>query len=164
MTLDQLWPLLEKAPFAAAVRSSGLLFPWIESVHVLAVVLVVGTVSIVDLRLLGLPDREKAVRKLTGEVLPYTWAAFALAVVTGFLMFSSSAATYAADFPFRMKMLLMALAGLNMVAFHLLPYRTVHLWDVLTHPPVGAKVMAGMSLTLWIAIVCFGRWIGFTTN
>ena len=91
-------------------------------------------------------------------------AAFALAVVTGFLLFSSSAAAYAGDFPFRMKMLLLVAAGINMVVFHLLPYRKVHLWDVLTHPPIGAKVMAGCSLALWIGIVCFGRWIGFTLN
>ena len=164
MTLEQFWPILEKTPFATAVRSSGLLFPWIESVHVLAIVLVMGTISIVDLRLLGLPNREKAVRALTKEVLPYTWVAFVLAAVTGFLLFSSSAATYAANLQFRMKMLLMVLAGVNMVVFHLLPYRSVHLWDVLTHPPVLAKVMAGMSLSLWIAIICCGRWIGFTVN
>ncbi len=164
MTLTEFWPILEKTPFASAVRSSGLLFPWIESVHVLAVVLVMGTIGIVDLRLLGLPNREKAVRALTKEVLPYTWTAFAVAAVTGFLMFSSSATTYAADFPFQMKMVLMLLAGINMIVFHLLPYRTVHLWDVITHPPITAKIMAGTSLTLWIAIVCFGRWIGFTTN
>lgn len=164
MTLDPLWAMLEASPFGHAVRTSGSLFPWIESVHVLAVALVVGTISIVDLRLLGLPNRERAVRKLTAEVLPYTWAAFALAVVTGFLLFSSSAAAYAGDFPFRMKMLLLVLAGVNMVVFHLLPYRKVHLWDVLTHPPIGAKIMAATSLLLWIGIVCFGRWIGFTLN
>jgi hypothetical protein len=164
MTLDQLWTWLEKTPFGHAVRVDGVLFPWIESVHVLAVVLVVGTISIVDLRLLGLPSREKAVRRITREVLPYTWGFFALALLTGFLLFSSSATAYAGDFPFRMKMLLLVLAGINMVVFHLLPYRRVHLWDVITHPPLAAKIMAATSLALWIAIVCFGRWIGFTLN
>jgi hypothetical protein len=164
MNLSDLWPALEKAPFAVAVRQSGWLFPTIESIHVLAVVLVFGTIAIVDLRLLGLPSREKAVRRLVAEVLPCTWAAFAVAVVTGFLLFASSATTYAAAWPFQIKMALMVLAGLNMIAFHLLPYRSVHLWDVLVHPPAPAKVMAGVSLSLWIAIVCCGRWIGFVTN
>ena len=164
MTLSQFWPNLQQTPFAVAISQSGWMFPTIESIHVLAIVLVVGTISIVDLRLLGLPTREKAVRRLTQEVLPYTWGFFVLALVTGFLMFASSATTYAADLPFRLKMVLMLLAGLNMVAFHLLPYRTVHLWDVLVHPPMAAKVMAGLSLSLWIAIVVCGRWIGFTTN
>ena len=164
MTLSDLWPLLEKAPFAVAVRQSGWLFPTIESLHVLAVVLVMGTISIVDLRLLGLPSREKAVRRLTAEVLPYTWAAFAVAVITGFLTFASSATTYAVAWPFQWKMGLMVLAGLNMVVFHLLPYRSVHLWDVLAHPPAPAKAMALTSMGLWTAIICCGRWIGFVTN
>ncbi len=164
MTLDQLWLALEASPFGHAVRTSSVLFPWIESIHVLAVVLVVGTISIVDLRLLGLPNRERAVRKLTAEVLPYTWGAFCVALATGFLLFSSSASSYAGNLQFRMKMLLLLLAGVNMVVFHLLPYRKVHLWDVLTHPPLPAKLMAGTSLALWIGIVCFGRWIGFTLN
>lgn len=164
MTVSDLWPLLEHTGLATAVRQSSWLFPTIESIHVLAVVLVFGTISIVDLRLLGLPTREKAVRRLTAEVLPYTWGFFVLAAVTGFLMFASSATTYAADLPFQLKMGLMVLAGINMIAFHLLPYRTVHLWDVLVHPPVGAKVMAATSLGLWLGIVVFGRWIGFSVN
>jgi hypothetical protein len=164
MTLSNLWAAVEALPFAVAVRQSGWMFPTIESIHVLAIVLVMGTVAIVDLRLLGLPNREKAVRRLTQEVLPFTWGFFILAVITGALMFCSSAATYAAAWPFQFKMILMVLAGVNMLAFHLLPYRTVHLWDVLTHPPIGAKIMAGTSLALWVGIVCFGRWIGFVTN
>jgi len=164
MTFSDLWPALEKLPFAIAVRQSGWLFPTIESIHVLSVVLVVGTISIVDMRILGLPSREKAVCRLTAEVLPYTWGAFVLAVVTKFLMFASSATTYVHAWPFQYKMLLMVLAGINMILFHLLPYRTVHLWDALTHPPLGAKIMAGLSLGLWIGVICCGRWIGFVTN
>ena len=164
MILSDLWPALEKLPFAVAVRQSGWMFPTIESIHVLSVVLVVGVISIVDMRILGLPSREKAVRRLMVEALPCTWAAFAVAVATGFLMFASSAATYVHAWPFQYKMLLMALAGINMILFHLLPYRTVHLWDALAHPPVGAKIMAGLSLSLWIGVICCGRWIGFVTN
>ena len=164
MTLPQLWTAIEALPFAVAVRQSGWMFPTIESIHVLAIVLVMGTVAIVDLRLLGLPNREKAVRRLTQEVLPFTWGFFVLSVITGGLMFCSSASTYAVAWPFQFKMILMVLAGLNMIVFHLLPYRTVHLWDVLTHPPIGAKIMAATSLCLWVGIVCFGRWIGFVTN
>jgi hypothetical protein len=164
MTLPDPWPTLEQAPFAVAVRQNGLLFPWIESVHVLAIVLVVGTVFVVDLRLLGLASRSKAVSRLTAEVLPYTWAAYGLAVVTGLLLFSSSATSYAADLPFRLKMATMAVAGCNMLAFHFLPYRTVSQWDLLASPPPAAKASAAISLVCWIAIVVFGRWVGFSLN
>ena len=164
MTLQDIWPALEQAPFAVAVRQNALLFPWIESVHVLAITLVVGTVSIVDFRLLGVASHNKAVSRLAAEVLPYTWGAFALAGTTGFLLFSSSATSYAGDLPFRLKMLTMAVAGCNMLAFHFFPYRTVGRWDVAINPPLAAKLSAGLSLACWATIVVFGRWVGFSLN
>ncbi len=164
MTLHDLWPALEQAPFAVAVRQNALLFPWIESVHVLAISLVVGTVAIVDLRLLGVASRNKPVSRLAEEVLPYTWGAFLVAVTTGFLLFSSSATGYAADIQFRLKLATMAVAGVNMLAFHFIPYRTVHQWDMAPNTPVAAKVSAGLSLACWAAIIVFGRWVGFSLN
>jgi hypothetical protein len=156
------WTALEAAPFAVFVRTNALAFPWIESVHVLAICVVVGTISIVDLRLLGYTSREKGVRRLVEQVLPFTWGAFGLALVTGFLMFSSSASTYAGNIHFRIKMGLLVLAGLNMLVFHLIPYRSVHLWDELTHPPLRARICGGLSLACWIGVVTMGRWVGFS--
>jgi hypothetical protein len=82
--------------------------------------------------------------------------------VTGFLLFSSSATTYAVNPFFQAKVVLLALAGANMVYFHLLPYRSIHLWDDLTHPPTRAKVAGALSLCCWAAVVACGRWIGFS--
>jgi hypothetical protein len=82
--------------------------------------------------------------------------------VTGLLLFSANALKYAENWPFRIKLCLLVLAGLNMVFFHVMTYRNVHLWDEGRPTPRGAKIAGATSLTLWIAIVCFGRWIGFT--
>ena len=164
MTLDPLWTGLEQLPFAKAIRSNGSLFPWIESVHVLAIVLVVGTIAIVDLRILGIASTDKRVSKIGAQVLPLTWGAFALAVTTGLLLFTSSAVTYAANWPFRLKMLCLALAGANMLLFHTTSYRGVGLWDAHRQPPAAAKLQAGLSLGFWVGVIAFGRWIGFTAN
>ncbi len=164
MSLTPIWTALEAAPFAKAIRSNGLLFPWIESVHVLAIVLVVGTISIVDLRLLGWRSADRPVTWTAGQVLPYTWGAFVVAVTTGFLLFSSSATTYAVNWPFRLKMLCLAAAGVNMAVFHLTGYRSVRWWDERRQPPFAAKLQGGLSLCFWIGVVAFGRWIGFTSN
>ncbi len=164
MTLDALWPAIERLPFAAAIRSNGALFPWIESVHVLAIVLVVGTIAIVDLRLLGVASTDKPVSRIGAQVLPLTWSAFGLAVITGLLLFSSSASTYAANWPFRLKMLALALAGANMALFHTTAYRGIGVWDAHRQPPSAVKLHAGLSLGFWIGVIAFGRWIGFTTG
>ena len=67
--------------------------------HVLAITLVVGTI-IIDLRLLGLPNREKSVRQLTAEISPYTWGFFVVATINGFPMFAARAAICATAAPF----------------------------------------------------------------
>ena len=161
MTLTDLLNALEKTGFATAIREGSVYFPWLESIHVLAIVVVVGTVSIMDLRLMGLTSHSKGVRKLMHDVLPYTWGAFALAAVTGFLMFSSSAVSYAANLPFRLKFIAMVVAGLNMVLFHFVTHGHDHSWDELTTPPRRARMAGLFSLLCWVFIVGAGRWIGF---
>src|SRR5207245_1219598 len=95
MELDTLLRSLEATGFATAIREHESLFPWLESLHVLAITLVVGSIAIVDLRLMGLASLERAAARLTSDVLPCTWAAFAGAVITGGLLFSSNAFNYA---------------------------------------------------------------------
>lgn len=164
MSFDFLWTALEQLPFAKAVRASGTLFPWIESVHVLAICLVVGSIGIMDLRLLGIGSVDKPVSRISRQVLPLTWSAFGLAVVTGSLLFASSATTYANNWPFRLKMICLALAGLNMALFHTTTWRSAVVWDSHRQPPAAAKLQAGLSLGFWVCIIAFGRWIGFTAN
>jgi hypothetical protein len=161
MTMHDLLTGLQNSFFATAIREGDTLFPWIESFHVLAVVIVVGTISIIDFRLMGLPAHSKSVRRLMKDVLPLTWGAFGVAVITGFLLFSSEAVKYAALWEFQAKMLLLAAAGLNMLFFHAVTFRNVHLWDELVDTPAAAKLAGLSSLCLWIGVVILGRMLGF---
>lgn len=154
---------LQDLGFATSIRESDWLFPTIETVHVLALVLVVGSIMMVDLRLLGVAYKRRPLSALIAEVLPWTWSTFAVAAVAGSLMFSSKAVTYYDSVAFRIKMVCLLLAGLNMLCFHFFTYRNVANWDPDRHP-LGAKIAGAISLTLWIAIVASGRWIGFTTT
>jgi hypothetical protein len=158
------WALqwLQSTSVATAIRENELLFPWIESIHVIAIVLVVGTISIVDLRLMGLASRERPVNQLTHDLLPFTWGAFIVAAIAGALLFSSKADAYAHNFFFQGKMVLLALAGINMCIFHLVIGRDRGRWRTAAQTPMLARIAGTASLALWIAIVAFGRWIGFT--
>jgi hypothetical protein len=163
--LDRVLGWLQATAVATTISENEILFPWIESIHVLAIVLVVGTISIVDLRLLGIASLDLTVRRLMRDVIPYTWGAFAVAAVTGSLMFSSDAVHYAHNFLFRGKLVLLALAGLNMAVFHFIGIGDVERWDTGTgHTPIAAKAAATISLLVWIAVVAFGRGIGFTMH
>jgi hypothetical protein len=164
MDFEQFLNWLQGTPIAIAIREHEILFPWIESFHVLAIVLVVGTISIVDLRLIGLASRNRAVTILMREVLPYTWGAFVVAAITGSLLFSSNAPKYAHNFYFQAKMVLLVLAGCNMTVFHLIGTRDILGWGAAGGTPVAAKTAGGVSLLVWIAVVVCGRWIGFTLH
>jgi hypothetical protein len=153
---------LYDTPLADTIRSSALAFPWLESVHVLAIALVLGSIAVADLRLLGVASVKRPVTKVLEEVLPITWVAFAVAAITGTAMFISNAVEYARNTPFQLKMLMLVLAGLNMLIFQLITYRGVGRWNDARATPVGARLAGGFSLLAWISIVAFGRWIGFT--
>jgi hypothetical protein len=162
MDFEAFLTALRDSPIATAIREGSSLFPWIESFHVLALVTVVGAISIVDLRLMGFPAHMSSVKRLTSNLLPITWLAFTLAVITGVLLFMSSPFKYWENLQFKVKLVLLVLAGLNMLLFHVFTWKSVHLWDDGRPTPTGAKIAGATSLSLWIAIVFFGRWIGFT--
>lgn len=144
------------------IKESSWLFPAIESVHVIALTLVVGTIAIVDLRLLGLASTRRRYTALSREVLPWTWGAFAAAAAAGLLMFISNPVAYFGNADFRVKLALIALAGCNMAAFRLLTVRTVARWDGAGTPPRAVRLAGAISLACWIAVVVFGRRIGFS--
>lgn len=161
MSLQPFLSWLENTAFATTIRESASLFPWLESIHVLAITAVVGTIAVVDLRLLGLKFRERPVSALMAEVLPLTRVAFAVAAITGLGMFVTRAAEYVQMTPFLIKFALLGVALVNIWIFHLLTVRDIKAWDTAVEMPAKAKFAGGASLILWVAIVAAGRWIGF---
>jgi hypothetical protein len=155
---------LEGVAPASGIRDSLYLFPLLESVHVMALSVVFGTIIIVDLRLLGVASRDRPFARLSSELLKITWGAFAVAALTGTLMFMTNARVYAGNTSFRLKMVLLVLAGINMAVFHLTAGRTVLRWDRERFAPPSGRAAAALSLTLWIGIIFAGRVIGFTTT
>jgi hypothetical protein len=152
---------IEAFPVSTAIRESGWMFPTIETLHVLFLALVLSAIAVVDLRLAGVTLKERGVDDLMRRTLPGAWVSFVGAVITGVMMFASSATHYGANAAFWLKMILLALAGLNMAVFHLGAYRKMHLWDPEALPPIAARAAALISLTLWVGVVLAGRWIGF---
>jgi len=166
MDLPAFWHQLHEWPLAAAMRGdtpgTEWLFPIVETLHVTALTLFFGSIALVDLRLLGLAQREAGVSDVARDTLPLTWAAWCVAALMGALMFVSKADSYAANTLFRLKFLCMVFAALNMLVFQFGAYRQVGRWEH-GEPPAAARWAGALSLALWTAVVCFGRWTGFTT-
>ncbi len=149
-------------PLSEAIAFGSALFPNIESLHVVAITLVLGTIAIVDLRLLGFQAHRPGIQKIINELLPYTWGAFAVAAASGTLLFISNATTYAHNGYFQAKFVLIALAGINMAIFHMTAFKSIADWDRTMPPPTAARVAGGLSLSLWVGVIFLGRWVGFS--
>ena len=92
------------------------MFLVIETVHIFGIISLVGSTSILDLRLMGLTFREEPVSKLAKRFLPWAWAGFVAQVVTGLLMFVSEATKMYGNLAFDIKMVLIVVAGINAFA------------------------------------------------
>ncbi|HVR89707.1 MAG TPA: DUF6644 family protein [Novosphingobium sp.] len=161
MTILEICTWLEETRLGLTIAESEFIFPTIETLHVIALALVFGSIAMLDLRLLGVSNRDRGVMQLSEDVLPWTWGAFAVAAITGALMFVSSATRYYDNIPFRFKLVLLALAGLNMAVFHFTAFRAVHNWNFTLPTPRAARIAASLSLLSWVGVIVAGRWVGF---
>lgn len=150
--------LYEWAP-AAALRESDDLYPLIETAHVLAICLAVGSILAVDLRLLGWVLQHEPVTRVTRALLPLTWCGFGLMVVTGVPLFAAEAVPLYSNPAFRAKLLLLAVAGLNALVFHRTVFRSVAVWADTPGVPAGARAFAVVSVVTWAAVIVAGRFI-----
>lgn len=158
MSLTDLWSALENSTLAQRIGESWW-FPLLESIHVVAIALVIGALLMVDLRLLNVAARGYTVSRMSKELLPWTWVAFVIAVITGFGLFMTRANHYMENPAFQAKLALLALAGINMAIFHFGANRSIAAWDG-GKPTVAARASAALSLLFWAGVILAGRWTG----
>jgi hypothetical protein len=152
---------INDSPFSDAVRDSFWVFPSIETVHVLAIVVVLGSITRLDMRLMGLVWRDRPVTEVCGEMLPWTWTSFVIAAVFGLMLWASKPFDYFGIAFFDVKMLLILFAGINMLLFQLGVYKSVGLWDRDPIPPPAVRIAGAASMAFWLCVVVCGRLIGF---
>jgi hypothetical protein len=157
----EIFKWIQDTSVGSHISDSLWLFPFIESIHVWGIVLLVSATGILDLRLLGLALKEQPVSKLNRQLLPWAWCGFGLMVITGLLLFSSEATKLYNNGAFLVKMCLILLAGINALVFHTTVYQRVQNWDAAAVTPTGAKLAGVFSLVLWVGVIFAGRWIAY---
>lgn len=162
MDFYQLLVDIEASQIGTFVRESLFWLPVINAIHIVAVVLVFGTIFVVDLRLIGVQSMSRPFSRVAHDLLKWTWLGFAFALATGLLMVTANATTFYVNAQFQIKMALLVLAGLNMMVFEFVTVRKVEEWDTASTTPPAAKLAGILSIGLWSAVIVFGRWIGYT--
>lgn len=159
--MNEFLRIIEELGPARAVRNGEWTYPIVESMHIAGIAVMVGAAVLFDLRLLGIAGRNMPVTALARFLLPVSLTGFGLVVVTGALMFAANASQLAHNPALQVKLLLIVVAGANVLAFHLGPYRRVRDWDTGNTTPVVAKSTAVLSIGLWVVIITCGRLIAY---
>lgn len=162
MSLHALMQWMADTEWSVGLHESRYAYSIIESVHVWTLCLFVGFAAVIDLRLLGVTFRQVPVSQMTSRLLPWTKAAFVVMVISGVLLYYAIPLRTYHNVFFRVKAVLLVLAGLNVWAFHHgAVYGRLPEWESAAVTPRAARVAGATSLVLWVAIIFSGRMIAY---
>ena len=155
---------LEASGLGQAMRQWLWFYPAVETVHIVGIALLFGSIAVLDVRLIGF-SRGLPVRTLARHVLPWSIGAFALIVPSGLLMFVAHATDFISSPVFAIKMCLIMAALLNVGLFHAITFRTADVWDTeemrKLPPPPSARLAGALSLLLWASVITCGRLLAY---
>jgi hypothetical protein len=151
---------IEGSALGQAMRQWLWLYPTVEIVHLCGIALLVGSIAVLDLRLLGC-SRNLSVRTLAAHVLPWTIGSFLLILPSGLAMFVAHAGDLIASPVFALKICLIMAAGTNAAVFHAGVFRGAARWDIDVMPPAAARAAAALSLLLWVSVISCGRLLAY---
>src|ERR1019366_9182693 len=152
---------IQQTAFFTELRGSGYVYPVILSLHMVAIALFGGMILMTDMRLLGLAMRKYPIADLIDQLRVPKRYGFLIVAVCGLLMLGCKAEEYYYNAFLRAKLALLILAAVHGLVFRGSVYNKAAEFDRDGRVPGSAKLAAGLSLLLWIAIACMGRGIGY---
>jgi hypothetical protein len=151
---------IESTGFHAFMNDTPWAFPAGETIHFMALTALIGSILVVDLRAMGLlriiPFKE------AHKLVVLAMIAFGFNVFSGLMFVFTSPGLYFVNMSFWFKMLFIALAGLNALAFELFVYRPVAAGNATAEDGALAKILAALSLVFWMTVLILGRFLPFT--
>ncbi|MGH8188341.1 MAG: DUF6644 family protein [Steroidobacteraceae bacterium] len=134
--------------------------PIVQTVHLLAIATVMGSIVVICLKMLGLALPSQSTEELVRRLLPWTWSALPVLLASGLVFVIARPRRYFSNPVFGLKLALIAFAILMASVLHVIARRSPGRWDTAAGRR-GAKLMAGVSLAAWVSIVLAGRWIAY---
>jgi len=143
-SLDRFCSWLEQTSLSQAIQSTGWVVPAVQTIHILAIAVVLSAVLMLNLRLLGIVGSDQPLARVTSRFRPVIWWTLPILLATGVVMIIGEPARSLANSVFQLKMLLLLAAIAVTASFH-------------RH----SRILALLSLSLWVGIVFAGRWIAY---
>jgi hypothetical protein len=155
---------LATTTLSSTVSDSRWIVPASQVVHFFGLALLFGMAGMLDLRMLGL-GKGIAIGEFSRRMIPWAGVGFLVNVITGFIMFAGAPFMFAHNAAFGFKMLFIVIAGLNVLVFYVTGIaRKVEVLGSGDDAPWGAKVIASLSLFLWVGVMFWGRMLPFLGN
>jgi hypothetical protein len=148
-------------PFSVSLHESFYMYAWIESLHVVTLMLSLGMLVVIDLRMLGLWLTSVPASRLAERLDKPMLIGFSIMVVTGVLLYLGIPIRTTQSLWFRIKVILLVVAFINAWLFRRHMQGAAGTWDVAPVPPRRTRVAAALSLTLWAGVVMCGRFIAY---
>jgi hypothetical protein len=149
-------------PIASAVRDIVWVKALLESVHILAMGLVLFAVGMITLRLSGLAGRSSSLTEMMRRFTPWIWGALVMVFITGLVLLTGAGARRGMPTPmFQLKMMVMVVSILTTAALQLTLQSNAAFWEMTAGRRIAARVIAPVCLLLWMFTVCTGRWLAY---
>lgn len=143
---------LQENSFVALINGTAWSAAAVEIIHYFSMFILVGSMVIVDLRVLGLVGRGQDATQFADRLFPWIWGSLALNFLSGFLMFAGSATAYYRNDIFYDKMGVILLA----IVANVIVQKKVSQWNQLPAMPAWAKFLAVLSIGLWVGAIIAG--------
>jgi hypothetical protein len=144
-----MWEALEQSGWVKTLGETGWMYATVSVIHYLTMFWFIGSIAVIDLRVMGVAARKRNLTELAGQIFPWAWTGLALAILSGFLMFATDAGDWAPDRVFHVKLAMIALS----IVFAILVRLGAPKWGALPEVPTSAKIVAAISLLLWIGTI-----------
>lgn len=144
-----MWEALEQTAWVKTLGTTGWMYSTVAVTHYLSMFWFIGSIAVVDLRVMGLAARRRGVGELAEQLFPWAWIGFTFAVISGFLMFATDAGDWAPDKVFHVKLALIAVSAI----FALIVQFSARKWAQNPEIPRAAKIIALISLLLWVVTI-----------
>ena len=144
-----MWEALEQTGWVKTLGSTGWMYSTVSVTHYLTMFWFIGSVAVVDLRVMGLVARKRGLGELAEQLFPWAWIGFTFAVISGFLMFATDAGDWAPSRVFHWKLAFIVTSAIVAGVVQWLAPRLSRQAEI----PTWAKLVALLSLLLWIVTI-----------
>jgi hypothetical protein len=159
--LDHFCHWLSETPLSDFIQNVTWIIPLVQTIHILCVSIVLSSVGMLDLRLLGVAGKRVTISGMAARFMPWIWASLVVLLISGVILIVGEPARDLPNSAFQLKMALLISVIVVTLVFQHTVRRNANFWDLSPAHRHSAKVTAGVSMALWVAIAVCGRFIAY---